>query len=348
MKKFILILFTLIIINVPVNSQTNRILFEGCTGTWCQYCPCGHQILDGLVQANPTMLVFQYHGLNGDPWMDFNGCEIINLLGYTAYPRAAFGRREGNLNRAYWQGAVDNQINIVPCINLSFTKSYNPATRVLTVNITATSLRIIDTTTMVDLTLTESNLVYNQVSSSGCPPGGPNYVHKYVVRTKVLGALGDTLSSGIWPSGIVKTKTYNTTINSGWNAANMDIGVFAYFATPSGILNSQCFVLQTSKSTVVTDIKNSGEMLDGFNLLQNYPNPFNPITNIKFTVPKDGIATLKVYDITGNEISTLCNNFLKAGAYNAGFNGNNFSSGVYFYKLTCGEFTDTKKMILVK
>lgn len=350
MKKLIFTLIATFLISVTSYSQnTNRLLFEGCTGTWCQWCPCGHQILQDLVTANPTMLVFEYHGGGGgDPWLNFNGNNIISLLGYTAYPRAAIGRREGNLNRAYWQGAVNNQINLSPPITLSFTQNYNPATRLLTINITSTALRNIDTLTLINCVLTENNLIYNQTSNSSCPPGGPSYVHKYVVRTMLKGAIGDTLSTGTWAQGVVKTKVITTTVDAGWNAANIEVGAFVFFGTPGGILNSQCYVLQTAKSYITTEVKNCGEIVDGFNLLQNYPNPFNPTTNIKFTVPKEGHTTLKVYNILGNEVSTLCDCNLKEGAYNAGFNGGNLSSGVYFYKLSSGNFTDVKKMLLVK
>jgi hypothetical protein len=296
------------------------------------------------------MLVLQYHGpaSSSDPFKDFNGNEILNLLAYTAYPRAAIGRREGNLNRAYWQGAVNNQVNLVPFINLSFTKSYNPSNRQLSVNTTATALRNIDTATKINFTITESNLIANQTSNSSCPPGGPNYIHKWVCRSMVNGALGEDFSTGTWLQGTVKTKLWTTTIPAGWNAANCEIGVFVYFNTPGGILNSQCYVLQTSKDIVITGIGNSGEILEGFSLSQNYPNPFNPSTNIKFTVPKDGRVTLKVYDMIGNEVATIWDDFLKKGAYNGGFDGTNLSSGVYFYRLTAGEFSDTKKMILMK
>ena len=347
MKKIFIILF-FFLIAFSVQAQSNRILFEGCTGTWCQWCPCGHEILNNILVSNPSMLVLEYHGGGGgDPWLNFPGNEIIGLLGYTAYPRAAIGRREGNLNRAYWVGAVNNQINLVPPINLTFTQSYNPGTRLLTVNASATALRNIDSTVKINFTITESNLIYNQTSNSSCPPGGPTYVHKFVVRSMVNGALGEDLSTGTWAQGVTKTKTWNTTIDAGWNAANCEIGVFAYVSM-GGVLNSGCPVLQTNKSIVVTGVGNSGEILDGFNLSQNYPNPFNPVTNIKFTVPKDGQVTLKVYDMIGNEVAVVCDSYLQKGAYNGGFDGTNFASGVYFYRLTAGEYTDTKKMTLVK
>jgi len=353
MKKLIFVLFfSLSIAGASYSQDTNRILFEGCTGTWCGYCPCGHEILNTLLAANPTMLVLEYHGgSTSEPYLNFNGNSIISLLGYTAYPRAAFGRRAGNLNRAYWAGAVTNQVSLSPPITLSFTYNYNTSTRLLTVNVSSTARRNIDTITMISLVLTESNLINYQNCYSSCTPGAPvqNYVHKYVVRNMVNGALGDTLTTGTWAQGITKTKTFSTTIDAGWIASNMEIGTFIYFATPNGTLNSQCYVLQTAKQNIITTgVKNCGEIVDGFNLLQNYPNPFNPVTNIKFTVPKDGFTTLKVYNLLGSEVATLCNCELKAGAYNAGFNGSNLSSGVYFYKLTSGDFSDVKKMTLLK
>lgn len=85
-----------------------------------------------------------------------------------------------------------------------------------------------------------------------------------------------------------------------------------------------------------------------YSLQQNYPNPFNPVTNIKFSIPKAGLVNLIVYDITGKVISTLVNEQKSAGTYNVDFNAADFASGVYFYKLTSGDFSDVKKMVLVK
>ena len=90
-----------------------------------------------------------------------------------------------------------------------------------------------------------------------------------------------------------------------------------------------------------------------FSLEQNYPNPFNPITAISYQLPVNGKATLKVYDILGNEVATLVNQEKPAGTYEIEFNshsGNvqNLPSGVYFYQLKTGNFIQTKKMILMK
>jgi hypothetical protein len=122
---------------------------------------------------------------------------------------------------------------------------------------------------------------------------------------------------------------------------------------------------------------NMSEPVDGFMLYQNYPNPFNPSTKIKFTIPtppvssplvkgrtKEGFVTLKVYDVLGNEVATLVNEEESPGTYEVEFNMSSHSglpatrqlwsgirelpSGIYFYQLKTGTFSETKKMILLR
>jgi len=81
---------------------------------------------------------------------------------------------------------------------------------------------------------------------------------------------------------------------------------------------------------------------------QNYPNPFNPTTNINYAIPVSGNVTLKVYNILGQEVTTLFQGFQKAGNYVANFDASRLASGVYLYRLQSGNFTATKKMILMK
>ncbi len=85
-----------------------------------------------------------------------------------------------------------------------------------------------------------------------------------------------------------------------------------------------------------------------FSLSQNYPNPFNPTTTIKFGLPKEVKVTLKVYDILGNEVSTIVDQKMEPGYYKYEWNGVPFASGVYFYRLDAGSFVKIKKMVLVK
>jgi len=116
---------------------------------------------------------------------------------------------------------------------------------------------------------------------------------------------------------------------SSWSAANIDYLTIKY-SQPVGI----------------TPIGNS--IPESFKLAQNYPNPFNPTTNINYDLPVSEFVSLKIYDQLGKEVATLVNERQSAGSYRVEFDGSNFSSGIYFYTLSAGEFKETKKMLLVK
>jgi subtilisin-like proprotein convertase family protein len=106
--------------------------------------------------------------------------------------------------------------------------------------------------------------------------------------------------------------------------------------------------IQLNNQTLVGTGQLTGIVPEKYGLSQNYPNPFNPVTNISFELPQSGQVKMTVFDILGKEVAVLVNEVKEAGVYNVDFDGSRFSSGVYFYKLETGSFTDTKKMLLVK
>jgi hypothetical protein len=118
--------------------------------------------------------------------------------------------------------------------------------------------------------------------------------------------------------------------------------------------NYQIWTVPIEISTV--DVDPTPEIISEFRLEQNYPNPFNPGTKIKFSVPsviasatkQSQLVNVKVYDVLGNEISTLVNEEKPAGTYEIEFHSIDLSSGIYFYQLRAGSYTDTKKMILLR
>jgi hypothetical protein len=87
---------------------------------------------------------------------------------------------------------------------------------------------------------------------------------------------------------------------------------------------------------------------DQYYLYQNYPQPFNPATNIKFQIPRAGKVVIYVFDVLGNIVSTLINGKISKGIHTVNFNGSDLTSGIYFYTIKAGEFSDTKKMVLLK
>jgi hypothetical protein len=107
------------------------------------------------------------------------------------------------------------------------------------------------------------------------------------------------------------------------------------------------------KGTLPTVSINSVERVSNavpelWSLDQNYPNPFNPSTHFKFTVGSQQLVTLTVFDALGREVSTIVNEMMQPGTYTATWNALPFTSGVYFYRLQAGTFSETKRMILMK
>jgi len=108
-------------------------------------------------------------------------------------------------------------------------------------------------------------------------------------------------------------------------------------------------VWRTKTNTIITDTEMEEYLIpENFYLSQNYPNPFNPSTRIQYTVSSRLFVSLKVYDVLGSEIAILVNEEKPAGSYEVEFDGSNLSSGIYIYRLTSGNFTASKKLILLK
>ncbi len=99
---------------------------------------------------------------------------------------------------------------------------------------------------------------------------------------------------------------------------------------------------------IIVSVKQEHDIPTGFALEQNYPNPFNPTTTIEFSVPHVSFTSLKIYDVLGEEVATLVSENLQAGNHKADWNASNFSSGVYFYRLSTENFVATKKLLLLK
>ncbi len=110
-------------------------------------------------------------------------------------------------------------------------------------------------------------------------------------------------------------------------------------ADPSGIC---------AGGTVTGDIEEEETIPTEFALYQNYPNPFNPSTLIKYQVPEKSFVLIRVYDLLGKELATLVNEEKSAGSYDVNFDAGQLSSGFYIYTIKAGDFTSTKKMILMK
>jgi hypothetical protein len=108
------------------------------------------------------------------------------------------------------------------------------------------------------------------------------------------------------------------------------------------------FLLNSYSIVTLVDEKSDNNIIHSYKLFQNFPNPFNPVTKIKYSIPEDDFVALNIYDILGNELKTLLNDYKQAGTYETEFNASNLPSGVYFYRIISGNFLETRKMLLLK
>jgi len=168
------------------------------------------------------------------------------------------------------------------------------------------------------------------------------YVHTFAFS-------GTTIFAGTDMEGVFRS----TNLGASWIAMNQ------------GLTNSIVWVLNASGSNLFAGTNGSGvfkrplsemvaveqisaDIAGQYMLSQNYPNPFNPVTTIKFGIVRSGNVQLRIYDVTGKMVSELLNSNINPGSYEIKWDASRYSSGVYFYTIVTNEFTETKRMLLVK
>ncbi len=173
-----------------------------------------------------------------------------------------------------------------------------------------------------------------------------------------LAISGQNIFAGTSGHGLYVSKDGGNTWATKNDGLEFPVGISKIYVSGNDVLigttNQSVWRRAMSELLGVQNI--SSEVPASYLLKQNYPNPFNPTTKIRFAVPSLSFphvssgnpVLLIVYDIMGREVQTLVNERLQAGTYEATFDGSNLSSGVYFYKIIAGDFTETKRMLLIK
>jgi len=139
----------------------------------------------------------------------------------------------------------------------------------------------------------------------------------------------------------------NFTISNTGNAAFLTGGQI-YLRTGVTVVLGGVFKTVLDTTLVSVEGKNGKKIPENFSLEQNYPNPFNPSTTISWQSFMGTRQTIKVFDVLGNEIATLIDEYKPEGNYEIEFHASNLPSGIYFYQFKAGPFIETKKMVLMK
>jgi hypothetical protein len=168
---------------------------------------------------------------------------------------------------------------------------------------------------------------------------------------------GSSVDTVIYTSAFTLPPTSRTIVSTNINTVTLtapDIagfrtGVAAYGGGVCWVGAGQTNIYYDGSNVTPTGISSNGtDLPNAFKLSQNYPNPFNPSTKINFAIPKAAFVTLKIYNVIGQVVDVLVSQEMIAGNYEFNWNAADLTSGIYFYSITAGDFTDTKKMILVK
>jgi hypothetical protein len=132
------------------------------------------------------------------------------------------------------------------------------------------------------------------------------------------------------------------------NIRNINHGDINKFVSMYDALPNIPFIMKQKILDIVTGVDDEKPLSNKFILEQNYPNPFNPSTKISWQSPVGSWQTLNVYDVLGNEVATLVDEYRPAGSYEVKFSAEGLTSGIYFYKLQVASYVETKKMILLR
>ena len=217
LKKLPIILSALILVfnlsqDLSAQTQRNPVL-EEFTGTWCQWCPCGHTIMAQIKTAFPNTILIGYHGpANGsDPFSFFSGNSVLGMFSVPYWPSGTVDRTGAPNDRGTWYSWV-NQRNSVPAtVAIEITRGFNQTTREFNATVDFTALSNLSGQYKYTIILQEDNIVWSQAGNGSCPGSG-SYVHKHVVRDMMNGPTGEDIINGTWNADEVITKTISRVI----------------------------------------------------------------------------------------------------------------------------------------
>ncbi|GEM_PF-5862888 len=338
-----------------INSYANQkdvVLPEEFTDTECTYCPGAANALDSLYKTYPdNVAIIAYHGgfSGNDPFDNSYSGDRRTYYDVHSYPTCIFGGDRKQVGGAAagsdWSGVYSGYESKY----FAEREEYTPLTMEITFSESGDDIVATSTTTYQGITLAknnhlrwalcESHIAYNWETSM-------DSLH-FVEREMFPDAAGVKIWDGTSAPdvGTQFENTINFTIPSGVVKENCELIAFVQNDDTKEVVVAAKVDLGNPASSITRDM---GPVPSDFSLQQNYPNPFNPSTVIRYALPVNSHVQIAVFNSAGQKVKTLVNEFQNAGNYNVTMNSSRLASGVYFYTIKAGNFTATRKMILIK
>ena len=339
-----------------INSYDNQkvvVVPEEFTDTECTYCPGAAEALDSLHNAYPdNVAIIAYHGgySGNDPFDNTPASNRRSYYGITGFPTCVFGGDRTQVGGAAagsdWSGIYSGYESKY----LAERDEYTPFTMSLRYTENGSTINMQSTTTYQSITnlknlklryaLCESHIAYNWETSM-------DSLH-FVEREMYPDANGKTFNSSTTaPSvGTQIVDEVSFTIPSGVVKNNCEFIAFVQNDDNKEILVAAKVKLSDGPSAI--NDKENMNLPTEFALMQNYPNPFNPTTAISYRLAAASQVELTVFNAAGQKVRTLVNAKQGAGSYSVLFDARGLSSGIYVYRLTAGDITQIRKMVLIK
>ncbi len=337
----------------------------------------GGSVSNDPMTNNFTIALNQAYQVAGYPTVMVDRADWSAEFGTSSTPQL-FGTYADHHN--YTQDAATLRLNISSPVSIYIASTYNSTTRVASVTVTANFVDTASGDMRISCLLVEdkvtggSNYSQHNYGGSGC--GAPDatcefynypcviptsltgvqaFYHKNVVRTNLAPRFGTT---GVIPSSVSAgqhySKSYSYTLPSAWKDTNMKVVAFVSYYNAAALLGGEVLnAQQVALGQSVTAVTETPAGINNISLDAAYPNPFNQITSIKVFIPATQFVSVKIYDLLGNEVSTLANENLSPGGHIFYWDGNNktgssLASGLYIVRLQTENQSLARSIILAR
>ena len=338
MKKYLyiaLIAFT----SLFAQEYERNILIEVFTNSHCPICPGTHSTIDSYLANSPnaSRVRFMYYHMSypypddqlyQDNSQDSDGRNQV-YGPFSSTPITFFDGELQSNTYNNWAGRIDNRLSVPSPIEITLTGNAEENNANINAEINMNSSL-------------SGSLVIHFVVVEDVEYNGRNGIknHKNVVRDMITSPTGEFISIA---SNQTISKSFTLT-----NYNNIEDLSFLVFVQNTSTLEVYQAEEATYSELSTTGVNDDESLNQAFKLEQNFPNPFNPTTKISFSIPSSQFSTLKVYDILGKEVETLIQRNLVPGNYEATFDASNLPSGIYIFTLNSGQFSQSRKMLLLK